>query len=83
MILFQSLFIFMHLLSVCTDPVNRYTFNPAMAFHILLMNEEFVDVIADSTWTKQCWMTGIRLMLAQMKSKFQPLPIRLPGKSPN
>jgi hypothetical protein len=56
-----------------------YNFNPAMAFHILLMNEEFIDVIADSAWTKQCWMSGIRLMLAQMKSKFQHLPVRLPG----
>jgi hypothetical protein len=44
------------------------------------MNEEYIDVIADNSWTKQCWMTGIRLMLAQMKSKFQPLPIRLPGQ---
>lgn len=67
------------ILGLVNNSVNRYTFNPETAFHILLINEEFIDVIADSTWTKQCWMTGIRLMLAQMKSKFQPLPIRLPG----
>jgi hypothetical protein len=45
------------------------------------MNEEVIDLIADSAWVKQCWMIGIRLMLAQMKSQFQQLPIRLPGSS--
>ena len=64
----------------CANSVNRYIFNPTLAFHILLMNEEYIDVIADNSWSKQCWMTGIRLMLAQMKSKFKPLPIRLPGE---
>lgn len=67
---------FMHL-----DAINRYNYDPEMAFHILLINDDIIDVIADSTWAKHCWLIGIRLILAQMKSKFDPLPTRLPGQS--
>ena len=61
------------------NTINRYSYDPTIAFHILLINDDIIDIIADSAWAKHCWMTGIRLILAQMKSKFDPLPIRLPG----